>query len=109
MTEVHDFLDRLCLGYVSVPVLVALKKRRLIDAFSRNNSTNRRSLAEALSVDEECLGVALRLLESLGWVSRDPGDSYVLLPSARGLEDIPQSILELYESAIDERLLTSYE
>lgn len=97
----QGILDRLFLGYVTVPIVAALKARGLVEALARPGPANLNSLAEALRVDEARLAVALRLLESAGWVSRDAEGVYGLTPGARRLEDVSQGILELYEFDID--------
>ncbi len=90
-----SILNRYSHGYVAIPVIHACKKQGLFQALQLSKRMPFADLVKQLHANSGSLQVALRMLESLNWVSRNHNDEYCLTPKSEVQEKIPQDIMEL--------------
>jgi acyl transferase domain-containing protein/enoyl-CoA hydratase/carnithine racemase/acyl carrier protein len=62
-------------AYLAAPVVEACRRRGLFELLDLHELRERRWLIEQLHANETSLGVALDILESLGWIERGAGDT----------------------------------
>jgi len=90
-----DLLNRYAHGYVAVPVAAAFAARGGF-ARLRDEPAGAQALAEALEGNPGHLAVALRLLQSMGWLSRDAEGRFAPTPAAQP-EAVPEGLVESYD------------
>jgi 3-oxoacyl-(acyl-carrier-protein) synthase/acyl carrier protein/SAM-dependent methyltransferase len=88
-------LNRYSHGYVAIPVIDACRRQGLFQALHVAQPIILADLAKELRANEGALHIALRLLESLGWVVRDHQNAYYLSPRSEVHKLIPQNIMGL--------------
>ena len=102
-----SILNRLCHGYVGIPVIIALKKQNFFNLLSFDVPQRLTFLCKTLEANPGHFRVALRLLESLGWILNEEKRGYRLTDKAQAFERIPEEIIKLYTLKIESSLLTS--
>lgn len=84
-------------GYVIAPVVRACVRRALFESMASGTALAFGDLVNRLQANSGHLRVALRLLESLGWVVHDEGDHYRLCEKSAAHRDIPEDIVQLLD------------
>ncbi|HEY1926294.1 MAG TPA: hypothetical protein VGG92_02420, partial [Caulobacteraceae bacterium] len=90
-----DVMNRLAHGYVASPVLLACEVHGLFAALEADDGRSQHELAVALRANPGHLQVALRTLETLGWVRRD-GDRFGLGQGSADRRRLPRDLGALY-------------
>jgi len=85
LSVIHNYTN----GYVVVPVLLACRRAGLFERLNRIEPVPSDRVARELSANAGHLRVALLMLESMGWIARCSGDSYVLTAAADHVGRIP--------------------
>lgn len=98
---VLNVINRYTHGLALVPVVLACRKKGLFTLLRRHVSMTLEQMVESLGANEGHLLVALRMIESLGWICRNETGEYSLTPEAEAHREIPEEILELYELPMD--------
>ncbi|MCD5326707.1 SDR family NAD(P)-dependent oxidoreductase [Chromobacterium piscinae] len=97
-------INRYSHGFVAIPIVLACKYLKLFEVF-KGRALTLTELADELKANSGFLLAALRLLESLQWISKDNTDRYSL--TAQGLRDhekIPETITSLLDFPVDRYL-----
>src|SRR5712671_6007263 len=84
-------LNQLAHGYVCIPAILACRRAGLF-ARLRASGESFESFAAALHANAGHLRTALRMLESLGWVSRSADDVYCLNDGGDVQSQIPEDV-----------------
>jgi acyl transferase domain-containing protein/acyl carrier protein len=90
-------------GYVSVPVIIACRRRGLFHLLREGGAPGVEDCARRLGSRPLGVRIGLRILEALGWVRRLPVGTYVLLPEAEREAQIADEVLSWYRSDPDAR------
>jgi len=90
-------------GYVVAPVVLACKDAGLFELLQQE-PTGFDRLAEVLRANRGHLRVALRMLESLGWVRRHAGDAYSLTEQAAAHQTFPRDVSALFALPMEKYL-----
>jgi 3-oxoacyl-(acyl-carrier-protein) synthase/acyl carrier protein/NAD(P)-dependent dehydrogenase (short-subunit alcohol dehydrogenase family) len=85
LSVIHNYTN----GYVVVPVLLACRRAGLFELLNRMEPVPTDRLVRELSANAGHLRVALLMIESMGWIVRCSGDSYVLTAAADRVGRIP--------------------
>jgi len=89
-----DVLNRYAHGFVAVPVVLACRRGGLFSALEKSPQ-NTAELCDLLSANSGHLQVALRLLESLGWIDREPDGRFRAAAGMQKYRLIPEEIQAL--------------
>jgi len=92
-------LNQLAHGYVGVPVILACRRAGLFSRLS-GVGENFNALAKSLHANAGHLRATLRMLESLGWVSRSADNSYHWTDEGN-LQQIPDDVGSLLGFAFE--------
>src|SRR5262245_3336001 len=95
-----EALNRYAHGFITVPVVVACRRRGLFEVLRTRGPIAAGPLARELGANEGHLRVALRLLQSLGWLAVE-NDRFVPTPEAENERDIPDDAVALLELPIE--------
>src|SRR5579871_3696379 len=91
-------INNICFGYIAVPVIVALRKKGFFSLLEQEGALTSEELSVRLCANVGCLRIALHLLESIGWLNRNPQDEYTLTQTAASLQTkIPTLVSDLYQ------------
>ncbi|MCP4167536.1 MAG: SDR family NAD(P)-dependent oxidoreductase, partial [Chloroflexi bacterium] len=102
-----ELFNRHSHGFVAIPTIIACDELGLFTELkSSSGAQSAAQLAEALQANEGHLGVALRLLHSLGWLE-GKDNRYRLTLAAEGRKDIPPDVVELLALPIADYLLAA--
>ncbi|NEO71398.1 type I polyketide synthase [Moorena sp. SIO3H5] len=99
-----ELINRYQYGFVSIPVILACREKGLFDLIKQKRITHRQ-IANTLGANTGHLQVALKMMESLGWLSKNEVDEYSLTDNFQLYYSIPEKILELYNLPIESYLL----
>ncbi|NEP48072.1 MAG: hypothetical protein F6K65_04280 [Moorea sp. SIO3C2] len=99
-----ELINRYQYGFVSIPVILACREKGLFDLIKQKQMTHRQ-IANTLGANTGHLQVALKMMESLGWLSKNEVDEYSLTDNYQACWSIPEEILELYNLPIESYLL----
>ena len=91
-----ELINRYCHGYVAIPVILACKQKGLFDLLEQEGALTIDEIGKRLSANIGHLKVALRLLQSLGWLSCNDFGEYTLTGETQWVQQIPDNILALY-------------
>lgn len=89
-----DVLNRHGHGFVAIPTILACRDIGIFDILARNGSLSIEALTERLKANSGHLRAALRLLESLSWVSRDEHGCVSLRVDGETYNEIPSDVLD---------------
>jgi|GEM_PF-558387 len=95
-----DVMNRYAHGFVAVPVVLACRAGGVIERL-QSGPQGAEGLATAVGANLGHLLVALRLLESLGWIDRDAEGRFVAAPQLEDHRRIPDSVRALVEFDFD--------
>ncbi|RCJ24917.1 hypothetical protein A6S26_17070, partial [Nostoc sp. ATCC 43529] len=98
-----DLINRYAHGFVAIPVILACRDKGLFELLQYKALTLEQ-LLQQLEANSGYLQVALRLLESLGWLERTQTGAYALTDKAAIRQQIPSDILKLYQLPIESYL-----
>ena len=98
-----DLVNRHAYGYVAVPVILSCREKGLFQLLQKEGPLTLAQMARRLRANDGYLQVALRMLESLQWVSCRNG-AFTLEATSRCHREIPKKILTLYQFPIDSYL-----
>ncbi len=93
---VLDVINRYAHGFVAIPVILACKNKGLFAQLKQQENTSLKQIIDGTGANNGHLQVALRLLQSLGWLSQDATGTYMLTEEAGSHREIPEDILELF-------------
>ena len=91
-----DVINRYAHGFVAIPVILACKNKGLFAQLKQPENTSLKQIIDGTGANNGHLQVALRLLQSLGWLLRDATGTYMLTEKAESHHEIPADILELF-------------
>ncbi|OLT58079.1 AprA-related methyltransferase [Moorena bouillonii] len=100
-----DTINRYQHGIISIPVILACKQKGFFDLLRRQENITLEQIVKDLGGNRGHLQVALRMMESLNWLSRNEAGEYSLTDKAEIYQQIPEDILDLYHLPIDSYLL----
>lgn len=83
-------------GYVAIPTILALREKGFFQCFQNNTGKSLEKLSEILQAKNGHLKVALRILESLEWITCDRDRKYRLTPRSNIYKDIPGEVYRLF-------------
>ncbi|MCU7925179.1 MAG: SDR family NAD(P)-dependent oxidoreductase [Candidatus Thiodiazotropha sp. (ex Dulcina madagascariensis)] len=89
-----EVLNSYCHGYVAIPVILACKRKGLYDLLNQE-PVHFDDIVDRLSANSGHLRVALRILESMDWISRNADDCYRVTAQAGAANRIPDNVVEL--------------
>ncbi|ODS25134.1 hypothetical protein AB835_00255 [Candidatus Endobugula sertula] len=98
-----EVINRYCHGYVFVPVVLALEEKGFFDLFTRNRYLTFEKIKTELNANSGHLQVALRMLQSVSWISCDD-QGYVLTDAADERNKIPSDFIELFNFSMSRYL-----
>jgi malonyl CoA-acyl carrier protein transacylase len=99
-----EIINRYAHGFVAVPVILACKEKGLFELLQHHGSLSLEQLIERLGANGGHLQVALRMMRSLNWLSRNEVGQYSLTDEAQLHKKIPEEILDLYHLPIESYL-----
>ncbi|NEP50915.1 MAG: polyketide synthase, partial [Moorea sp. SIO3C2] len=99
-----ELINRYEHGFVSIPVILACREKGLFKLIKQKRMTHQQ-IAKAMGANTGHLQVALRMMQSLGWLSKNEIDEYSLTDNTQAYLSIPKEILELYNLPIESYLL----
>ena len=82
-------------GYVAIPIILACKEHGLFKILNFAKPLPFTKLVKELQANGGHFRVALHMLESMNWVSRNSKDEYLLTPKANIHQKIPTDVMEL--------------
>ena len=82
-------------GYVAVPVIISCIKNNLFKIVSSSEPVHFNDIVENLHANRGHLRVALQMMESLRWISRNDNDEYLLSQKSDIHRKIPEDITKL--------------
>ncbi|MCK8516803.1 SDR family NAD(P)-dependent oxidoreductase [Methylonatrum kenyense] len=95
-----DVMNRYAHGFVVVPVVLACRQGGVL-ARLESGPQSLDELADALDANAGHLQVALRLLESLGWIDRCADGRFIATPALSSHAVIPDAVWSLVEADMD--------
>jgi acyl transferase domain-containing protein/SAM-dependent methyltransferase/NAD(P)-dependent dehydrogenase (short-subunit alcohol dehydrogenase family)/acyl carrier protein len=93
-----DLLYRYENGFVLIPVVLSCKHHGIFDTLRDGPGLRAAELAAAVKANDGHLAIALDMLRTLGWVDQTQDGRLSLTPAALAYRDIPDAILEIYET-----------
>ncbi|MEJ2622359.1 MAG: class I SAM-dependent methyltransferase [Candidatus Thiodiazotropha sp.] len=96
-------INRFSHGYVAIPVIISCKQHGLFERL-KNLPASAETLRTSLSANSGHLQVGLKLLESIGWLSKSGNGDYQLEEAAQHYSKISDNVTELYDFDIDDYL-----
>jgi malonyl CoA-acyl carrier protein transacylase len=100
-----DVINRYAHGFVAVPVILACKEKGLFELLQYQGCLTLEQIVERLGANGGHLQVALRMMQSLNWLSRNEVGQYSLTDEAEIHKEIPEEILDLYHLPVDSYLM----
>ncbi len=101
-----DVINRYLHGFAAIPVILACKKNGFFKQLKHHGNMSLEQIIDCTGANSGHLQVALRLLQSLGWLLRDAAGTYMLTEEAESHREIPEDIIELFHLPLA-RLLES--
>lgn len=89
--------------FVAVPVIIACKKKGLFELLVHRSYLSVEKMVNSLGANRGAFQAALRLLESLNWLSKNELGKYCLTEEASIHYSIPPDILALYHIPIEDK------
>nr|ACG63826.1 SxtA [Microseira wollei] len=97
-------INRYTHGLVAVPVILACRKKGLFELLTHESPLSQEQMVKHLGANSGHFQVALRMLESLHWLSRNEYLKYYLTSEAAIHNQIPEDVLQLYHLPIESYL-----
>ncbi len=92
-------------GFVFIPIAIACRKKGLFSLLQDRKSMAIQEIADILNANIGHLQVALRMMQSLGWLAKNQEEEYFLTDKAKVYSLIPEDIIELYNLPIESYIL----
>ncbi|MDP7016062.1 MAG: acyl carrier protein [Pirellulaceae bacterium] len=89
-----ELLNQYSHGFVAIPTILACRQTGLFGELSADRGMAEPDLAEALGANTGHLRVALKLLQSIEWISRDPNGLISLEIDRDRIDEVPDDILK---------------
>jgi acyl transferase domain-containing protein/SAM-dependent methyltransferase/acyl carrier protein len=102
---VLDLINKYSHGFTFVPVVLACRKQGLFELLHQHECMTLQQLTDHMGANDGHLQVALRMMQSLKWISRNDHGEYSLTPKAEAQKEIPDDIQELFNLPIDSYLV----
>ena len=99
-----ELISRYQYGFVCIPVFFACKEKGLFDLVKQKKIIHQQ-IAKTLGANTGHLQVALKMMQSLGLLSKNEIGEYSLADNFQAYCSIPEEILELYNLPIESYLL----
>ncbi len=99
-----EIINRYAHGFVAVPVILACKNKGFFELLQEQGCLSLEQIIERLGANSGHLQVALRMMRSLNWLSRNEVGQYALTDGAEIHKKIPEDILELYHLPVESYL-----
>ncbi len=105
-----EILNKYIHGYVAIPVILTCHKNNVFDLLEKYGPISLTDLAKLTKANEGHLHVALRLFQSLNWISKSENRYSIAISKAqyKKMSDIPTDILELYTISVDSLLKNTH-
>lgn len=100
-----DVINRYAHRFVAVPVILVCKKKSLFELLQHHEPLTLEQIADRLAANGGHLQVALRMMQSLNWLSRNEVGQYSLTDEVEIHKKIPEEILDLYHLPVDSYLM----
>ncbi|MCP2728259.1 aminotransferase class I/II-fold pyridoxal phosphate-dependent enzyme [Limnofasciculus baicalensis] len=97
-------INRYTHGFVAVPVILACREKGLFELLAHESPLSLEQMVKHLGANSGHFKVALRMLESLHWLSRNEHLKYSLTSEAAIHNQIPEDVLQLYHLPIESYL-----
>jgi 7-keto-8-aminopelargonate synthetase-like enzyme/acyl carrier protein len=97
-------INRYTHGFVAVPVILACREKGLFELLTHESPLSLEQMVKHLGANSGHFQVALRMLESLDWLSRNEHLKYSLTSQAAIHNQIPEDVLQLYHLPIESYL-----
>ena len=104
-----ELINRYAHGFVAIPVILACQEKGVFRLLKNENTLTLEQLSKGLGANSGHLQVALRLMESLQWVSCNKEKAFRLEAKSKSHRKIPKEILDLYRFPMDSYLTQSKE
>ncbi|NEP39776.1 MAG: polyketide synthase, partial [Okeania sp. SIO2H7] len=78
-----ELINRYEHGFVSIPVILACREKGLFELIKQKKITHQQ-IAKTLRANTGHLQVALRMMQSLGWLSKNELGEYSLTDNSQG-------------------------
>ncbi|MCU7933260.1 MAG: SDR family NAD(P)-dependent oxidoreductase [Candidatus Thiodiazotropha sp. (ex Dulcina madagascariensis)] len=102
-TRMLTVINRYSHGYIAIPVIISCKQHGLFERL-KEMPASAETLRTELSANSGHLQVGLKLLESMGWLSKDGAGVYQLAKGAQYCSKIPDNVTALFEFSVDDYL-----
>ena len=99
-----ELIHRYAHVYIAIPVILVCKEKGFFQLFQKEGPLSLEQIAQHLSSNNGHLQVALRMPESLQWVSCR-NSAYTLEAESESHREIPKAILKLYHFPMDSYLI----
>ncbi|MCU7925174.1 MAG: SDR family NAD(P)-dependent oxidoreductase [Candidatus Thiodiazotropha sp. (ex Dulcina madagascariensis)] len=96
-------INRYSHGYIAIPVIISCKQHGLFERL-KEMPASAETLRTELNANSGHLQVGLKLLESMGWLSKNGAGDYQLAKGAQCCSKVPDNVTELFEFSIDDYL-----
>ncbi len=97
-------INRYTHGFVAVPVILACREKGFFQLLAHESPLSLEQMVKHLGANTGHFQVALRMLESLHWLSRNEQLQYSLTSEAAIHNQIPEDVLQLYDLPIESYL-----
>ena len=97
-------INRYTHGFVAIPVILACREKGFFELLAHEGPLSLEQIVKHLGANTGHFQVALRMLESLHWLSRNEQLKYSLISEAAIHNQIPEDALELYHLPIESYL-----
>ena len=84
-----ELVNRYAHGYITIPVILAFKEKGIFQVLKKGGPQTLAQLSQRLGANDGHLQVALRLLESLHWVSCSNNKAYGFEAKSESYRKIP--------------------
>ncbi|MCA9119962.1 MAG: acyl carrier protein [Planctomycetaceae bacterium] len=92
-----ELLNQYGHGFVAIPTIVACRRAGVFEALNSRNDVTESLLVEQLQANSGHLRVALKLLQSIDWISQAPDGLISLKATHSAIDEIPDDILEFWQ------------
>ncbi|MCB0212936.1 MAG: GNAT family N-acetyltransferase, partial [Anaerolineae bacterium] len=96
-----DLFNRYAHGFVAIPVILACKKKGFFGLLHDRSALTAAQMVESLGTNSGHFQVALRLMQSLGWLSQAGNGAYAFTVEAEIHRQIPEDMLDLYHLPLE--------
>ena len=95
-----ELINRYAHGFVSVPIILIFKRKGFFKLLKDKKYLTLKEISKSLNANIGHLQIALRLMESLSWLSTTKAGKYYLTDRAEIYKKIPEDILNTYNFSV---------